>query len=250
MHATKPLLFGICPVGPSTRSRSHSFTLIELLVVIAIIGILASLLLPALEEARKKGKSATCLGHVKQLDIACKLYLEDNDGRYPNGGYAPTGGCWPSCSKGCGFPSTHWQSGAMQRLRDYAGSTEIFYCPAKNVNPAVEAARVVPVHLPEVDAGMTGYSGYGFFFSRANCRDLWKTPSKFSPMEPLILDHFELKDIGSFAYVNCGTLTPGVFPPMPHRSINIGHNDGHAATYTPRDGLWMRNKRVWKDQIY
>ena len=54
------------------------FTLIELLVVIAIIGILSSILLPAISDAREKGISSVCISNLKQSQIQTVLYTDDN----------------------------------------------------------------------------------------------------------------------------------------------------------------------------
>jgi len=77
--------------GNSTAGECRAFTLIELLVVIAIIAMLVALLLPALKQAKEKGRQIVCVGNQKQLGVAMMMYAGDYNGSLP---YACMAGAW------------------------------------------------------------------------------------------------------------------------------------------------------------
>lgn len=80
-----------------TFQRRSGFTLIEILISIAIIGLLISILVPALHNARKKAKAVVCGTRLRQLGVANELYL-NNFGSYPGHKWQlPKGGKvrWP-----------------------------------------------------------------------------------------------------------------------------------------------------------
>jgi prepilin-type N-terminal cleavage/methylation domain-containing protein/prepilin-type processing-associated H-X9-DG protein len=69
--------------SPPPKSGS-AFSLVEMLVVIAIIAVIASLLLPALNQSKGSAQSLTCANNLKQLLLAWGLYADDNSDRLVN----------------------------------------------------------------------------------------------------------------------------------------------------------------------
>ena len=116
------------------------FSLVELLVVIAIIGILSSLLLPSLGNARKASQRSVCVNNLKQQNVA--LFLFNDDAEFMP--LAPIGN-----------DASQWKSQLFSYMGDIGDATDFhraelgegaFLCP--NSNSAA------------TDLGMKG--GYGY----------------------------------------------------------------------------------------
>ena len=121
-----------------SRSCPRGFTFIELLVVIAIIAILAAMLLPALTRAKYRAQGTGCMNNTKQLQLAWRMYAEDNRDELPFayalGANAPL--VWVQGDVGNLAPTANdnWNYDTTIRkgvIWPYCGkSVGIFHCPS------------------------------------------------------------------------------------------------------------------------
>jgi prepilin-type N-terminal cleavage/methylation domain-containing protein len=118
------------------------FTLIELLVVIAIIAILAAMLLPALAAAKERAKRVACVNSLKQMGIACSMYVGENNSTYPLLKWDPAGSIWyPYELARFTAPNdasldTGWEDLGLLYITKLLPNGQIFYCASNPKDPS------------------------------------------------------------------------------------------------------------------
>ena len=144
------------------------FTLIELLVVIAIIAILAAILLPALQSARRRGQGTGCLNNIKQLYSGVLAYSAANDDVLPSA----------TANKGKGGYGWWQEMFCLQKYIQFKRPAhtyfdpEVLNCPANTKRTSFQGSYTVYVSYA-LNSRIGYFNGDGTVDTRTDSRKNW-----------------------------------------------------------------------------
>jgi prepilin-type N-terminal cleavage/methylation domain-containing protein len=243
--------------GKHQRSE-RAFTLVELLVVIAIIGVLVSLLLPAVQAAREAARRCSCVNNVTQLGLSLHSY-EFHHEAFPAGVTNPTGPIrqepvgahvsWivqvlPYIEQNAMWREFNQEAGAyaQENAEVRQRGIGILRCPSygglmNNKNETVAYSNYGGCHHDAEAPIDADNNGILFLNSRVRFRDIYDGSSNTILLSELIPDDGDLGWVsGTRATLrNTGSIET----PMRHATRGIADAESHEAAGPPIDPTYV-----------
>lgn len=223
----------------TTRGR-RGLTLTELLTAILIIAILIALLFPFVSRMREKARSAKCVQNLRQIGIALRAHMSENNGRFPNGAADvswwradihpdPLGICWYDAAAQHLGRNTY-----SMRFNDPAADPlpGMFCCPSGHAKPYHPAWPYTGDYAANSNLGNT--------FNESN--PLTLSAVRNPSTTPYVQDTVMQNNFGAWIF-NSG------FSPQANAAFAARHNgkgnilwvDGHVSSLTYHEYMKMAN---------
>ena len=221
------------------------FTLIELLVVIAIIAILASMLLPALQQARERARTISCVNTLGQMGRVCSMYVAAYDGYLPSAVNVSQWNYWRREYSPFRLMSEMW-NGTPDRISEALtgwgrpNDTSVWFkgkyiCPSMKLEEtAADCARVFTGNTKNVLN--TALMSYGVNFPQINLSvsRAYRPPKLASVRKPSMLiwlaDGFGSGQVSYACHPSQGDYY-SMIPPRHNNGANFLHADGHVSYF-------------------
>ena len=229
-------------------ASNQAFTLVEVLVVISVIAILAAILFPMFITAKQQAAASTCLGNLKQLSNAFRMYTDENSGALPS----PRVSYWPQSWAGAEKPSgrVYPEQGQIWK---YVRNAYVYVCPADRGRPA---NRVLTRAQRKNDDDMEEYARTDYPLSYSMNDTLYDflrltvlradTVRRHTNILLLIHESRDTIDDGAFYWREDAVASSVANPTEVHAGgSNLAYLDGHVKWFTLAEIERQRTVGIW-----